>query len=140
MMPHSRYLIDQGYYRVAVGWDQARASYWLECYSLPALAELDRLEQMWMDMAVEMRGHDSLIDQIAAAEADCGPICYRGTTQGEIPSTARLYCLALPYADIPMEVLRLLIADRLKDPPAPTMLDLFIQRITASAARRASRS
>jgi hypothetical protein len=136
----SHYLIDEGDYRVMVGWAQPRASYWLECYSLKALADLERLEQMWMDMAVELRGHDSLIDQIAAAEADCGPICYRGATQGEIPTTARLYCLAAPYADIPIDVLTRLIADRLKDPPAPTMLDRFIQRITASAARRASRT
>lgn len=132
----SRYTIDQGEHRVEVGWAQERASYWMAVYSLPALAELERLEQMWLDMAVEVRGHDSLIDQIAAAEADTGPICHRGYTQGEIPTTARLHSLAGPYVDIPMDVLSRLIADRLKDPPSPSILDRFIQRITASAARR----
>lgn len=135
----SRYHIDQGDYRVALGWDQRRATFFMFVYSLRALAELERLEQMYFDMAVSVRGHDSLIDQIAAAEADTGPICCRGTTQGEIVATAQLYLLAKPYVEIPTDVLTLLITDKRRNPAALNPLDRFIQRITASATRRADR-
>lgn len=132
------YFIDQGEYRVEVGWHQDRASYFMAVFLLKAIDEVERIEQMILDQAVSIRGYDSLIDQLAAAETDAGPICWRGYTQGEIPTTARLHSLAAPYVDIPMDVLSRLIADRLKNPPALSILDRFIQRITASAARRSA--
>lgn len=129
----SRYQVDTAQHRIAIGWDNAMQTLFFQVYDLEPLREMEKLEDLYRHMAVSCR-KDSLLDQIAALEADCQPICWRGGTHSEIRSIGHLRVLMERYVDLPDS-----IALRLRDDMAGAAPLGPLQRFIRGVMNRVNR-
>jgi hypothetical protein len=135
----SAYSVDTREHRVTFGWDSGIQSLFFAVYSLERLREREKLERALMAENKSGEWSDAAIDRLAEMDADCLPICRRGSTPHEIRSVQRLKDLAGRYVDLPAEIEVKLLCDMGEPVTLPPRRQRWLQtmrRLLGYATRR----